>query len=261
MKLYLKVIQFNFARLMVYPLEVLAQGFKRFISVFFFILLWISINNSSNGNFDIRSIIAYYLISNGINEIVGARYSDAGSLLGKSMIKNGEINALLIKPLNILPYVYSISIGRIGVRILISIIFIIVGLFISPPSNVFGLFSGIVLISLATVISFSVATIEGLLFIYFTDAEGLRSSINHFKSLFGGIYIPLYFFPQAIRGAIEVTPFACMVYVPTIAFKFTEINADFIKYFTFSVFWAVIISVFTFYFWKFSRKKYEAIGI
>lgn len=246
---------------MVYPLEVLAQALKRFISVFFFILLWIAINQTSGIEVDLKLIVAYYLISNAINEIVGARYGDAGSLLGKTMIKKGEINNLIIKPVNILFYVFSISIGRIGPRIIVSFLFVIIGLLINPPSNLFGLFSGFILIALSVVISYCFSTIEGLLFVYFTDAEGIRSSINHFKSLFGGIYIPLSYFPESIRAVVEVTPLACMVYVPTIAFSFTGIDAEFLKYFGFSLIWSISILIFTFYFWKFSRKKYEAVGI
>lgn len=261
MRLYLKVIQFNFNKILTYPLESVAQGIKRFVSIAFFVLLWIAIKKSSNSEIDIRYILSYYLISSGINELIGARYGDLAKLLGREMIKEGSINNLLIKPLKIIPYLYAQSIGRTGARAIISLISILIGFIVVPPVNTFSLVIGIIFLILAVFTSFAINTLEGILFIFITDAEGIRSSINHLKSLLGGIYIPLNYFPANIRNIVEINPLASMVYIPTIAFSFTNLNNEVIKYLVFSLLWAILSNFAAILIWNFSRKKYEGVGI
>lgn len=261
MLLYLLVIKNNALLFFQYRIEMISHVLKKLITPLFFILLWYTISQTSNFEINFREIVSYYLVATGINEILMARWGEFSRTLGKYMIKNGNLNNLLIKPVHPVFYSFSIAVGKNFIGYVLSILIIIIGLVINPPTSVFSIFSGLLFIILGFIVSFAFNLFEATIFIYVPDGDGFRSTINHIKSLLGGLFIPLSYFPQNLKVIVEALPFASMIYLPTTAFRFTEVNDEFIKYLVFTIIWGISLNILAFNFWKFSLKKYDAIGI
>ncbi len=261
MYLYFKIIQNNSLIFFQYKSEMIAHVLKKVITPIFFVLLWYVISQSSEIEIDMKEIISYYLIASGVNQILMARWGDFSSILGKQMIKQGNLNSLLIKPVNPALYTLAIAIGKSYFGYILSILFIVLGLIINPPLSIFAVFSGILFMIVGFCVSYAFNIFESAIFFYVPDGDGFRSTINHIKSLLGGLYIPLKYFPINLKSIVEVLPFSTMIYLPTIAFRFNEPNLEFFKFLIISLIWAIVLNILSFYFWKFSLRRYDAVGI
>jgi len=260
MFVYLDIIRFSFLRFFSYPWEILASIFKRVVEIFFLTIFWSLIVKSSDGAINLSQIISYLFISMGIRDLVMSHWGPFGGEVGRN-IKSGEISKYLIKPVGIIPTLYSISFGRNGLRIFLAIVNLAVGLVIFPPKNVISVFLFVIFFIAAWWISFAYNLFQGTLYFHLTDAGGVRNALNNFIRVFSGEMIPLYLFPLALGQVIRFTPFPGMVYGPTMALSTSVINRDVVMDLGVAVFWAVFLNILVYLFWKRSIKNYEAIGI
>jgi len=139
MRIYLNIIKFNFLRFFTYPWEIVASVLKRVVELLFLILFWSLIVKGSNGNINLTQIISYFFISMGIRDLVMSHWGPFGSEVGDE-IKSGQINNLLVKPVSVIPTLYSISVGKSGMRMLLAIINLVIGIIIFPPKDLYLLF-------------------------------------------------------------------------------------------------------------------------
>lgn len=260
MGIYLDIIKFSFLRFFAYPWEIIASTVKRVVEILFLILFWSLIVKSSGGQINISQIISYFFISMGIRDLVMSHFGPFGGEVG-NQIKSGDINKYLIKPVSIIPTLYSISFGRNGMRVLLAIINLGIGLIIYPPKTLTSILLFIFFFITAWATSFAYNLFQGTLYFHLTDAYGVRNAINNFVRVFSGEMIPLYLFPYALEKIVRFTPFPGMVYGPTVALSTNIINISVITDICVATFWAVFLNIVVYLFWKKSIKNYEAIGI
>lgn len=258
--IYLEIIKFNFLRFFAYPIEIIASVLKRVIEILFLILFWSLVVNSSNSQININQIVSYFFISMGIRELVMAHWGPFGSEIASS-IKYGQISNLLIKPLNIIPTLYTISLGKSGMRVILALMNLFIGLIIFPPRSIVSIFLFLLFFVLAWSISFSYNLFLGTLYFHLTEASGVRNALNNLIRVFSGELVPLFLFPFALGQIVRFTPFPSMVYGPTIALSTNNVNQDVVLNILISLFWAIALNIFVYLFWKRSIKNYEAIGI
>lgn len=196
----------------------------------------------------------------GIRDLVMSHWGSFGGEIS-SQIKSGQINNYLIKPVSIIPTLYSISLGKNGMRILLAIINLIIGLFVYPPKGIISIVLFILFFISAWWIAFAYNLFQGTLFFHLTDAGGVKNALNNIIRVFSGEMVPLYLFPLALGQVIRFTPFPSMVYGPTIALSTNFINQEVIFNLGISIFWAIFLNIIVYMFWKKSIKNYEAIGI
>lgn len=260
MSIYFDIIRFSFLRFFAYPYEILASVFKRAVEILFLILFWSLIVKGSDGQINISQIISYFFISMGIRDLVMSHWGPFGGEIG-DQIKKGSISNYLIKPVSIIPTLYSISFGRNGMRVLLAIVNLIIGLIIFPPKSLISIGLFIIFFVTAWSIAFAYNLFQGTLFFHLTDASDVRHVLNNFVRVFSGEMIPLYLFPLAIGQFVRFTPFPSMVYGPTIALSTNFINQEVVINLGISIFWAIFLNIIVYIFWKKSIKNYEAIGI
>ncbi len=260
MGIYFDLIKFNFLRFLIYPWEIISSVLKRVIEVLFLILFWTLVAKSSNGQINTAQIISYFFISMGIRDLVMSHWGPFGGELG-SQIKSGYINNYLIKPISIIPTLYARALGKSGVRVILALINLLVGIIIFPPKSITSAILFIIFFVSAWWISFAYNLFQGTLYFHLTDASGTRNILNNFIRVFSGEMVPIFLFPAAFGKIIKLTPFPSMVYGPTIALTTNTITQSIFLDIIVSVFWAFLLNILVLKFWKKSIKNYEAIGI
>lgn len=260
MGIYFDIIRFSFLKFFAYPWEIIASVLKRIVEILFLILFWSLIVESSGGSINTHQIISYFFISMGIRDLVMSHWGAFGGDLG-NQIKTGDINKYLMKPIKIIPTLYSLSLGRNGMRTILAGINLLIGIAIFPPKNITSVLLFIIFFICAWWISFAYNLLQGILFFHLTDAGGVRNAINNIVRVFSGEMVPIYLFPPAFGKLINLTPFPSMVYGPSIALNIDSIDKDVLVSIFIAIFWSIALNITSIYLWRMSIKKYEAIGI
>ncbi|EKD53607.1 MAG: hypothetical protein ACD_61C00007G0017 [uncultured bacterium] len=257
---YWDIVRFSFLRFFAYPYEILAKTAERVIEVIFLIMFWSLYSKSSNQAVSVPQISAYFLIAMGVADLTMSRWGALSNLIG-NMVKSGQISNYMIKPVNLVWALYAISLGRNGLRVMLAIINILLGLIIFPPQGILQIGMFVVMLILSWFISFAYNLFEGILFLHFTDAVGIRNSIQNFIRVFTGAMVPIYLFPSPLKEIVLYLPFPAMIYGPASAFSIQTFDYSVIRQILIALFWAVFLNIAMRKWWHYSMKKYEAVGI
>ncbi len=142
-------------------------------------------------------------------------------------IRSGDVAYLLLKPISYLGIKISESIGAFLFRF-------IVLLFISIPFCTY--LSGFTPQTFTLCVTYLLASLAGIVFIFFQAVIGLLAFKlqdagpvfwiwQRCSFLFGGLLIPLDFYPSYLKTAAYFLPFASLLYAPAhIIFELNPIN-------------------------------------
>lgn len=260
MNVYFDIVRFSFLRFFAYPFEIFATTLKRVFEIAFLIIFWTIYIKSSGATISIYQITAYFLIAMGVADITMARWGALSSMIG-NQVKSGGISNYIIKPTKLIPTLYAIAIGRNGMRLILAVINIAIGLWLMPPKSIFTLAVFVLFFINAWAISFAYNILEGSLYLHFTDASGIRNSLQNFIRLLTGTMIPLYMFPSPLKEILRFTPFPSMVYLTANSISSSLVPQEVFIDLSIGICWAIALNLTAFTFWNYSMKKYEAVGI
>lgn len=260
MTIYFDVAWFYFLRYLTYPLEMAAIALRRLIEVGLILVFWAAVAKSSTTPLDYRSLIAYFLIAGALNDLVMAQRTRFGQFLIKG-IKTGKITQYIIKPISLVPYLYSAAAGQYGMTYFVAIIGLIAGLIVRPPASPLGVLLFMVATMLAIIIALYVNLFCGVLAFWTTEANSFRNVLAHVIKFLSGVYVPLYFFPEPLRTMVTYSPFPSMIYTPAHLLNFTSFTPEAIQLLAISVGWAIGSAIIVSALWKHGLKYYEAVGI
>lgn len=259
MSVYLDIVRFGFLRFFSYPFEIIASVLKRAFEILFLIIFWSIYIKSAGISVSLSQITGYFLIAIGIADLSMARWGQLSSLIG-NQIKHGGISNYIIKPSGLIPTLYALSLGRNGMRLILAVINIIIALLLLPQNSPLSYLYFLLFFLNSWAISFAYNILEGTLFFHFSDASGIRNSLENFVRILTGTMIPLYLFPEPLRNILRYTPFPSMVYLPANAIS-NSVSKGFALDFTIGLAWAIILNLAALSWWRHSLKKYEAVGI
>ncbi len=181
------------------------------------IVVWIAIYTFTGvkdiNGVTLTSTIIYFAIISAMRPFTGL-----SGLVSKMSddIKGGGIGSSLIRPM---PYyikiffeVISGDVINLFVTIPVIALVIVLGS-LSPSLGVYAMF--ILYFAVGYAISTLLGFIIGSLALYLTDVYGIMISINWIMSIFGGVMLPLVFFPQYIEKILLLTPFPFLAFVPS----------------------------------------------
>lgn len=260
MRVYWDIVRFNFLRFLTYPIEIWATVLKRLIFTGFLILFWIIVSQSSDGTLQARPLIAYFLISGGINDLIAGQSLRFARFLSYA-IKNGGINSYLIRPVQIVPYLYASNLGEEGLTIILGALTVIIGIFLSPPTTFLNVIFLLLFLIFAVAISFACNLLVGTFSFYTPEASSFRYAAGHIIRVLSGAMVPLTFFPTTFRSIAMATPFAAMIYAPTNALQTSSFTSDFWHQLVISLIWAIVLPIYALWRWNTSLRNYDAVGI
>ena len=182
MLLYLNIIQFSFLKYFSYPWEFFAVIAKQALQIVFLIFFWSLVIEGVEGQ-RLIDLASYFLIANGIKDLIMFDRRNWGRFLRKN-IESGQLNIYLMRPVKLLPYTFSIVVGEGFLNLFISIIYIVIGLFISPSSSLVSIFLFFMYLINAILISLAINLFEGALSLVYTKVTGVFNSLNHVSRVF-----------------------------------------------------------------------------
>lgn len=256
--LYLYLAKFHFQKFLIYPFEIVAELLKRITWLIFIIFLWTIVAKESK-TISVSEVVPYFLIATGVRDIVMARWGVLGSELYRS-IKDGKISNYLVKPISIVPAFYAIAFGKHGMRFILSMALIVIGVIFSG-SSFYSIIIFLILFFNAILIGFAYNVFEGSLTFVHTETYGLRNAMQHVIQVLSGSMAPLFLFPEKLRLLALATPFPSMIYAPTRVLTKNSFNQEVLSLLLNSLFWALVMNLLVYLFWNWSKKKYEAVGI
>ncbi len=231
------------------------------VTVMFWILVYQSSENTYIKDFSLTDMITYFIICSIVKELT---LSSSGFAYSK-MIKEGGLNAELLKPYSISVSVYFKNLANSVTSmfpqfILFIILLPVIGKYLTFNLNVINTLFGMAFLIIATISSYIVWSILGLMAFWFEDATAVLWSFAVFFNLISGIFIPLDFFPKEIITIIQWLPFSSWVYLP-IKIYLNLLDFDkMLQLLITNVGWIVALFWLYQFVWSVGVRRYSSIG-
>ncbi len=214
MRVYLEIARLSFRRYSTYRGAAFAGVFTN--TVFGFVLASIlraAVGDRTVGGLDRDDVTLFTFAAQGMLAVVNA----FGDFELANRVLSGEVATELHRPVDFASFKLANDVGRSGFNALARgippfVIGWIAFRFELPgPSRVA---SFLMAIAVAVVLSSRLWTIVGLVSFWLTDGNGVVQMMVLVVSTFGGVLIPLQFFPDSMVRVLEVLPFAALVQLP-----------------------------------------------
>lgn len=249
---------FEARRFTMFPTEAAAAILARLFEMVLYITFWLLVGKyAGSGNVSPVQVISYYLIINGI---IGFFFTGMGigSMLIK-MIKYGELNQVLIRPVSPLLVPWSQRAGRNLLTQIIGGLQVIAGVALASSMSIHSSMWLPVILVNTLVLNLAFNFIIGTLGFYLVEAGGVKNVFVHIYNLCGGVLMPLFLMPTSVATALQFTPFPAAQYHLVIVLQgIYQVNGYFV---VIGSLWAIALMTFALWFWHRSLRYYEAIGI
>lgn len=266
MKKYAQVMKMNIQIALSYKwnliLTSLMDIFRIIAEIAFWGILFGAISGNTFSDYNLNSIITYYIFMFIIGTITNA--SDIGSKITND-IKSGVLNNLLIRPINYLGYYFSEIISHKLVQLLIAVITFI-PIFIIQASNIslninpeqLWLFPIVLLLSL--LINFFLNVIISLLVFWITEVTSFFFLKDILLDFLSGRVFPIDLLPKWIFTALAFLPFNYCTFFPITLLTRGIQNESFFKGLIIQIIWVAILYIITKLTWHLGIKKYSGTG-
>ena len=159
-------------------------------------------------------------------------------------VHDGSIAYLLSKPYDFMLYHFSNSMGETVFRASINLLIgsTLTWWLVGPPPGPRGWPLALIAILGAWILHFCVNAILGLAAFVAEDVAPFVWIYQKFAFIFGGLLIPLDFYPDWLRTLSRFLPFSSMIYGPARVFIKPDL-AEFLEIFSLQMFWIVILGL------------------
>lgn len=249
---------FEAQRFRAFPLEIVASIVARVIETTLFITFWLLVGQfSGSGDIEPRDVISYYMITSGLIPFFFLQLGIASQTM--KLIKRGELNQILIRPIDPIFYPWAMRVGRSAVNLLFGLLQVVIGIVIAGGISPQALpyFVPVLLNALLLNVAFNIMV--GTVAFYVTEASGFKNAIVHVLRLSRGELMPLFLMPAGVAAALQFTPFPASQYHLAILLQGTRVPEW--GFVLVGFVWAVGLLFVAIRFWNRGLKKYEAIGI
>jgi viologen exporter family transport system permease protein len=216
MNKYLAIFQTTLINSLAYPGELVGRSLMILPFMWIFYQLW-RVTFVASGTDTINSLTLldtmWYLMMAETIELSRPRVARTIA----DNVKDGSIAYLLNKPYDFLVYQFSVSMGETIFRALMTAIFggvMVWWLAGTPPSLLNWPLALITMIG-AWVLSFLVSGMIGLAAFISEEVAPFEWIYQKFAFIFGGLLIPLDFYPQWLQKIAFALPFPAMTYGPS----------------------------------------------
>ncbi|MBI4812128.1 ABC-2 family transporter protein [Candidatus Falkowbacteria bacterium] len=260
-KKYWHIFKNSFQAGLVYRFNVFTSFFTAALSLVIFIYLWFSIYNQGGrlGDYNLRELIIYYIVSSFIALIIKAK--DIGWVIGDE-IRLGGISSYLVRPIS---FLYKSFFDNLGQAALMAAIF---GVAVFAPllflQNFFSLFTGVLFaasVFLAVCLNFLIFYLVGISTFYFGFVMGFNFIMINIASFLSGGFIPLDLLPKWLFIISAWLPFKYLIFYP-ISIAMGKVNGyEALSGLGAGVLWMMILFLAAKILFKRGLKKYEGFGL
>lgn len=250
MSKYLAIFRATLSNSLAYPGELVGRALMILPFMWIFFQLW-RVTFGAAGAEQINGLTLgmtlWYLMLAETIEIsrprLGRTISDA--------VKDGSIAYILSKPYDFLLYHYSNAMGETIFRALLNALLggTLVWLLVGPPPHFLGWPLVALTIMAAWTVNFCITAMIGLLAFVVEDVSAFEWIYQKLAFIFGGLLIPLDFYPTWLQSIAKALPFSSIIYGPARLFIEPSLLA-FASTFGLQLFWILSLSLLLGFFYR-----------
>jgi ABC-2 type transport system permease protein len=180
-------------------------------------------------------------------------------------IREGQMNAFLVKPMNYLLYRLSLFASN---RLLYTVVtlpvlvvtFLAFRTYIAWPSSWVTWAWAIVSVILAAMLQFLISYSVALLAFWMLEISTVVFIIYSFEYFLSGHMFPISFMPEGIQGILRLLPFPYELYFPISIFMEQVRGRELWNGMLIQTFWVLLIYLGASALWRGGLRKYQAVG-
>lgn len=243
-----------------YPSMLLIYVFDSFFVPLVMALIWITVlNYESSSNLNQQAITSYYIFFPAISILTSAWHGPLWSRL----IRHGELNMRLLKPLHPLAYDLCNNLAEKLIKFLLLLPMLALGVGLVQPNlslDLLSLILFLVSILLAAILTFLFDSLIGFTAFWFDDTSSLSNFGMIAEYTLGGRVVPIFLFPLGLKQIADALPFRYMLAFP-LEILTQSIEMEAILKGTFiQCLWLLTFVIALSGLWYFGLKRYSASG-
>ncbi len=209
------------------------------IVLYYFVYKTYNIGSVNGITFQIAtsSMILYALF-------VGTGYRNLFSIINRD-VKSGAIEVWVNKPVSYIHVKVAETFGKnlpvfFGLLVAGFVFWFVSGQLPVVENMPLRLLAAVPIAILGLVIATLLYVIIGLSAVWLTEAKPIYTIVDKFIMIFGGAYIPIGFFPPALRLVGELFPTGAAIYITQLFY--TNFLDNFPRFIAVQIFWLVVLS-------------------
>lgn len=258
---YLSIISISFQNSSAYRLDTIFRILSSIISVIAYEALWkaIYISQGKIENIDLKMLTTHYVISLGLTTIFYYMGSDI-----PDQIISGDITTDLQKPVSFHLFQLFKTVGSILFDFIIIFIptyiisYFFIGIII--PQSILNIILCIFSLILGFLIYFHISYLISLISFWIVKIDFIVQLKNALITIFSGVFLPIWFFPDKIKTICEYTPFKSIYYIPEMIYMGKIGGEEIILSFVKQLIWLVFFIILCKLVWKLGIKKITVAG-
>ncbi len=242
-KKYWAIFQITLINSLAYPGELIGRSLMIIPFMWIFYLLW-KVTYTASGREVINGLtlsnVLWYLM---LAETIELSRPPLARTISEN-VKDGSIAYLLNKPYDFLLYQLSTTMGETIFRAFMNAVFggVIVWWLVGAPAHPEGFIIALPAIFGAWILHFCLTAMIGLSAFIAEDVSAFMWIYQKFAFIFGGLLIPLDFYPAWLQAIAKALPFSSITYGPARLFV-TPTTELFISVMTLQIIWIVILAL------------------
>ena len=242
-KKYWAIFQITLINSLAYPGELIGRSLMIVPFMWIFYQLW-KVTYAASGTDVINGLtlsnVLWYLM---LAETIELGRPPLARTISEN-VKDGSIAYLLNKPYDFLLYQFSTTMGETVFRAVMNAVFggAVLLWLIGPPQHPEGFLIALPALLGAWVLHFCVTAMIGLSAFLVEDVSAFMWIYQKLAFLFGGLLIPLDFYPAWLQTIARALPFASITYGPARLFVTPTLEL-FLSVMSFQIIWIVLLAL------------------
>jgi viologen exporter family transport system permease protein len=264
-RVYLKAFDVGLQDTFVYRWNFFLRSLFELVPLMGTLLIWGVVFDQREkgvGGFDFRTVVAYFLIVLFLDGLVTPK-DDEFRIAAD--IREGQISAFLVKPINYLLYRFSLFASS---RLLFTAmtlpvflcLFVFTAGYFSWPSDIGLWLVAVWTTAMAALLQFFITISIALLAFWMLEISTVVFIVYSFEFMLSGRMFPLAFMPQAVQDVLRWLPFPYELYFPVSVLMNRMHGTDLWFGLGMQAFWVAATGAAAQMMWKQGLRKYQAVG-
>ena len=239
---YWSIFQITLINSLAYPGELIGRSLMIIPFMWIFYQLW-KVTFSAAGadvisGLSLRDTLWYLMLA----ETIELSRPPIARTMSES-VKDGSITYILNKPYDFLWYQFSTAMGETIFRAILTAVFggLTVWLLVGAPNHAEGFLIALPAVLGAWILHFCFNAMIGLSAFAVEDVSAFTWIYQKLAFIFGGLLIPLDFYPQWLQVIAKALPFASAIYGPARLFVTPSLGM-FINVMSLQLIWIIVLS-------------------
>ncbi|MBV8484254.1 MAG: ABC-2 family transporter protein [Verrucomicrobia bacterium] len=264
-RVYLKAFDVGLQDTFVYRWNFFLRSIFELLPLMGSVLIWGVVFDQREkgvGGFDFRTVVAYFLIVLFLDGLVTPK-DDEFRIAAD--IREGQISAFLVKPINYLLYRFSLFASNrlLFTAMTLPVFLILFGFtasYFSWPSDIGLWLVAIWTTAMAALLQFFITISIALLAFWMLEISTVVFIVYSFEYMLSGRMFPLAFMPESVQHVLAWLPFPYELYFPVSVLMNRVHGGDLWFGLSIQTFWVLAAGLGAQLMWKQGLHKYQAVG-